>query len=110
MACTNQQIRMARENHRDCKGTMHALQRGSSSGFGCCARLQKIIHQQGKGFGIGFGLKGMAARFQFGAQFSVIFDNAVMHNNNARCAMWMRIARGGRAMRGPARMANPGCA
>ena len=104
----NQQIRMTRENHRQRKSAMHALQRGGGSGFRRMAGLQEVIHQQGKGFGIGFGLKNMAARFQFRAQLRMVFDDAIMDNNNARRAMRMRIARGGRAMRCPARMANAG--
>ena len=67
LAGANQQIRMARENHGQCKGAMHALQRCRCGSFGCRAALQKIIHQKREGFGISFGLKGVAARFQFGA-------------------------------------------
>ena len=108
LAGADQQIRMARENHRQRKGAMHPLQRCRCGSFGRMTALQEIIHQKREGFSIGFGLKGVAARFQFGAQLRVVFDDTVMDNNHARRTMWMRIARGWRAMRGPARMTNAG--
>src|SRR3546814_1185790 len=65
-------------------------------------------------FSVGLAFEYIAGRLQFGAQFVVVFDNAVVNQGNA-CRpfalsrkMGMGIVGGGRAMRGPTGMGDTG--
>ena len=50
----------------------------------------------------------LASRLEFGAQFGVVLDDAVVHDRDARGAVRMRVALGRRAMRRPSRVADAG--
>ena len=62
------------------------------------------------GLGIGVRLKGHALGAQFILEFEEIFDDAVLHHDHALglAEMRMGVARLGRAVRGPARLADAG--
>ena len=59
--------------------------------------------------GIGFGLEGVAVRFQTLAQLLIVFNDAIMYDRNLALAvaptqMWVRVAVGRLAMRRPTGM------
>ena len=61
--------------------------------------------------GIGFGLEGVAVRFQTLAQLLIVFNDAVMYDRNLALAvaptqMWVRVAVGRLAMRRPTGMSD----
>ena len=61
------------------------------------------LDQMGDDLGIGFARELVAERLEFGAQFLVVLDDAVVHDGNISARSdGMRIERVRRAMRGPA--------
>ena len=66
------------------------------------------VDELGDGFGVGFGGEFLAVALQLGAQLGVVFDDAVMDDGDARGAVRVGVAFGGRAMGGPARVADAG--
>ena len=97
---------VAGEQHRQGVGAFQAGEGGARRvGRGHAAGEQEIeqLHDR---FGVGFGMEHLAECLEFGAEFGVIFDNAVMDDGNTRGAVRMRVGFGGRAMGGPARVAD----
>ena len=103
-----QQPRMAGEDGGQREGAVHPLQRGGEGGLRRQPLVQEVIDQADEGLGIRLGLEHRALGFQFGAQFGMVLDDAVMHHADPRRAVRMGVALGRRAMRGPAGMADAG--
>jgi hypothetical protein len=71
----------------------------------------QVIDQVGDHFGVGLALEYVAQRRQFGAQFVVVFNDAVVHQRDAgvvriRREVRVGIVRSRRAVRGPAGMSD----
>ncbi|MNT30538.1 hypothetical protein D3C72_1663360 [compost metagenome] len=78
------------------------------------------VNQVGDDFGVGLAHKHIAACLQRLAQFFVVFNDAVVHQGYAACALGLRVCasavaevrvgvvHGGRAMGGPAGMGDAG--
>src|SRR5690606_3682602 len=73
-----------------------------------------VVDKMGDDFGIGLAFELVAGGAQFAAQFVVVFDDAVVHQGNARLAavlareMGLGVVGGRCAMGGPAGMGNAG--
>jgi hypothetical protein len=72
-----------------------------------------VVDQVGDHFGVGLALEHVAERGQFGAQFVVVFDDAVVDQRDARLFRRRRevrvgVVRGRRAVRGPAGVGDAG--
>ncbi len=67
-------------------------------------RLQRVLDQMGDDLGVGVRVEYIAGGDQFLLQFGVVFDDAVVHHRQAGGDMRVRVALGGDAMRGPARV------
>jgi hypothetical protein len=74
------------------------------------ALIQIHSGQKCHGFGISLGFKPIADGGKFAAQLAKIFDDAVMHHRHAARLVRMGIGHRGRAMRGPAGVADAGLA
>ena len=101
------QLGMTGEDHRQRIGPLQPPQRRTRRLDRRHAALQIQIDELGNGLGIGFGAELLALGLQFRAQFGVVLDDAVVHQGNPRGAVRMRVALGRRAMRRPARVADP---
>ena len=97
---------MVEENHAQRVGAAQSLCRRTQGGDGVASFGVGAVNRTGRGLGVGFGEKIVTTRAQFGAQFPVVFDNAVMHHIEPVSAMRMRVYIRGRAVRSPARVAN----
>ena len=72
-----------------------------------------MVDQVGDHFGVGLALEHVAQRGQFGAQFVVVLNDAVVDQRDARVVRAGRevrvgVVRGGRAVRGPAGVGDAG--
>src|SRR5436190_9257782 len=91
-------------DHRDAVRADDVLQRGND------ARLERIargvLDQVRERLGVGVATERVAGVHERGAQRFRVLDDAVVYDRNATLAVgvWMRVAFGGRAMRGPARV------
>ena len=103
-ARANQKIGKCAKRNRKCKGTAQAGQHGLHGIGRCMASLHLFRHQMRNNLCIGFAFKCPPAGDKFIAQLLEIFDNAIVHERDFARRMGMRIARGRRAMGGPARM------
>ena len=106
-------VRFVLAEHRD---RIRAMQLGD----GGLHRLEQVtfvqaVHQVGNDFGVGLAGKHIATGLQAGAQFVVVFDDAVVNQGDATCAVRWRGARAmtemrvgvvhrRRAVRGPTRV------
>ena len=80
----------------------------------------QAVDQVRDDLGVGLALKNIAARLERGAQFVMVFDDAVVHQRHpprriggSACAvaeMRVRVVHHRRAVRGPARVGNAGAA
>ncbi len=74
----------------------------------------EVVDQVGDDLGVGLALEVVALGLQLGAQFVMVFDDAVVHQRHARLAvraggeMRVRVVHLGRAMRGPAGVGDAG--
>ena len=69
-----------------------------------------MFGHQCHGLGVGLGFKSDPVFGQFGAQFAVVFDDAVMHNGDRAGLVRVGVVDRWRTMGGPASVANPGFA
>ena len=69
-----------------------------------------MLGQQGHGFSVRLGDEPGTKLCKLGAQFAEVFDDPVMHNRDGARLMRVRIGHRGRAMGGPAGMADTGLA
>ncbi|MNV05474.1 hypothetical protein D3C71_958130 [compost metagenome] len=117
-ACTHHAVRFVLVHHGDGVGAMQ-LGHGGLHGVEQVAAVV-AVHQVGDDFGVGLAHKHIAACLQRLAQFFVVFNDAVVHQGYAACALGLRVCasavaevrvgvvHGGRAMGGPAGVGNAG--
>ena len=108
MRRADHEVGIAGEDHRERVSAFQPAQRRHAASTGVAPAPQVQIEQLGYRFGVGLGVELLAGRFQFRAQFGVVLDDAVVHDRHAGGAVRMRVALGGRAMRGPSSVADAG--
>ncbi len=110
LARTDQKTLMVLENHGDGIGageTRHRCFGGRVRGHA----LVEIVGDEMRGdLAVGLGFKFVTAPDQFGAQFAEILDDAVMDDGDTGRGVGMGVGFGGRAVGGPAGMADAGLA
>ena len=72
----------------------------------CLRVLLYLLDEVRDDLGVGFGNELVALRDQLALQIKIVFNDAVVHDDDAPCAvaMGMRVLFRGPAMRGPARV------
>ena len=110
LAGGDHQVILAVEQEAQREGAVQAgegLARGLDRG-------QALVHvqlgQQGDGFGIGLGFLLVSSGGQFGAQVAEVLDDAVVDHGDRPGPVRVGIGDGGRAMGGPAGVADAGLA
>src|SRR5690554_6500310 len=94
-------------HRRQCIGPLQSHQDTLHCGQQTIAQARFALQQMRYHFGIGFGSKGIALRFELTPQGFVVFDNTVVYQRQlATRLMWMCIFLAGLAMGGPARVGN----
>ena len=83
-ACAHHAVRLVLVEHRHCVCAVQLRQRGLD-GVKQVALVQ-AVHQVGDHFGVGLAVKDIAFGLQTGAQFIVVFDDAVMDQRNTALA------------------------
>ena len=101
-------IRLLRREQDD---AMSSLQQGKRLAGGFHQpqpEAQVTVYQLHDDFGVGIGVELHALGSQFGAQFLVILDDAIVHQHDlaVRAGVRVSVAGGGFAVSGPAGMAN----
>src|SRR5689334_2084831 len=91
-----------------------SLQTGKGLGHGLAEReagSEPGLDQMGRHLGVSIRLKGMPASLELALQRSMVFNDAVVHNNNSSGAVEMRVGvrRCHSAMSRPARMTDADC-
>ena len=107
-AGADQQIGMVAEGDRQRKGTAQARQHSGDGFLRTAARFDQPRHEMRDHFAIGIAFERAAIGAQFGAQFLIVLDDSIVHQRHLPGRMRMRILRGRRAVRGPARMRDAG--
>jgi hypothetical protein len=110
MLRADDQLGMAREDHRERIGALQTAQRRPGRGNRIHAALQVEVDELRHRLGVRLGREFLPLGFQLGAQLGVILDDAVMDDGDARGAVRMRIAFGWCAMCRPPRVADPDAA
>src|SRR5690606_20227547 len=112
LAGADHAVRLVAAEHGDGVGAMQAAHR-LLHGVEQVAVVQ-VVDQVGDDFGVGLAFEDIAGGFQLSAQIVVVFDDAVVHQRDARLVfaqareMWVGIVGGGHAMGGPAGVGDAG--
>ncbi len=107
LARADHAMRLVAAEHGNGIGAVQALDR-LLHGFEEVAGVH-LVDQVGNDFGIGLALEDVAGGSQLGAQFVMVFDDAVVDQGDALARkVRMGVVRGRRAVRGPARVGDAG--
>ena len=108
LAGRHDQVVLALEEKGERKGALEPVER-LERGLDRAGALGHVMFgQQGDGFGVGVG-PGLDPRLgQFGAQFAVVFDDAVVDHGDATGLMGVGVVHRGRAVGGPAGVPDTG--
>ena len=107
-ARSDHEVLAPREQDRQRKRAAQLGQRSLNSRRRFGAKAQFAVEKMGDHFGIGLAFEARAVPLQLLAQLPEILDDAVMHDGDAARHMRMGVSLDGRAMRGPARVADAG--
>ena len=99
---------MISEQDGECERAFQPGQHGLHRIFGRLALLHLFGDQMDHHLGIGLAFEGASALLQLAAQRLEILDDAIVDDGDRAAGMRVRVVDGRRAMRGPARVRDPG--